>query len=180
MDETVKTICEIGRGAILDLLRTHSLPQWAPGDYWWWGLVHAWGSRWWRWEGAPISVAALDRALAELGVRQTEISRRGAHTLLELDNLAFVYREKTYVDGRTVLKIAPHLKGKRFRECGHTFIDAAGSPLALAQYLLDVDRAVPELKAVSLDAYREGLRDRRIREIKLQTARAFLADFFRG
>ena len=181
MDETVQTICETGRQAILAFMRTHSLPQWPPEDYWWFALMHAWGSPWWRLcKGAPISVRALDRALLELGVRESEISRPGAHTLLELDNLAFVYREKRYKDGRTTLKIAPHIRGLKFSRCGHSFIDASGSALELAQYLLEIDRAVPALKAESLQAFQEGLRERRIREIKLETARVFLSDFFRG
>lgn len=182
MDEfTQSSFINISTNAIREFMRTHSLPQWPPEDYWWFGLMHAWGFPWYRLEkGKSLSVSELNYALLDLDIQETEIKKSGAHTVLELDNIAFVYREKRYKDGSAVLKIAPHIKGVKFSKCGHSFINARGSALALAEYLIDIDRAIPALKAACLQAYNDGLRENRIREIKLETARVFLLDFFKG
>ena len=166
---------------ILDFMRTHNLPLWPPEDYWWFALIHIWASSWTRVRsGAPLSVRALNRALLDLGVGEKEIRKQGAHTYLELDNLAFVYREKTFKDGRMAFKIAPHLKGAAFGKCGHTFLDVRGSALELAQRLIETDRIIPDLKMVCARAYRKGLQEKQIREHRHETAGKFLEDFFHG
>ena len=182
MDEfTQESIINISTSAIRDFMRTHNLPQWPPEDYWWFGLMHAWGFPWWRLDkGKPISISELNGALYDLDVQDTEIRKPGAHTILELDNIAFVYRERRFKDGSQVLKIAPHIKGLGFNKCGHTFINARGSALALAEYLIEIDRVIPALKTACVQAYNDGLRENRIREIKLETAKVFLHDFFKG
>lgn len=174
-------IINISTKAIRVLMRTDDLPLWPPEDYWWYGLMHAWGFPWYRSnEGKAPSVSELNNALYDLDVPETEISQPGAHTMLELDNIAFVYREKRYKYSNSVLKIAPHVKGEKYSKCGHSFINARGSALALAEYLIDIDRIIPALKTACLQAYYDGLREKRIREIKLETARVFLLDFFQG
>ncbi len=182
MDEfTKESIINISTGVIRDFMRTHNLPQWPPEDYWWFGLMHAWGFPWGRLSlGEPMSVSELNNVLYDLDVPIAEIKKTGAHTILKLDNIAFVYREKRYKDGRQVLKISPHIKGLGFNKCGHTFINARGSALALAEYLIEIDRSIPALKTTCVQAYNEGLRENRIREIKLETAKVFLLDFFKG
>lgn len=178
---TQDRIINISTKAILDFMRTHNLPQWPPEDYWWFGLMHAWGFPWWRMDaGKPFSVSELNQALLELDVQETTIKTPGVHTVLELNNIAFVYREKRYKDGSAVLKIAPHVKGKKFSECGHSFLYARGSAHALAEYLIGLDRLIPSLRTACRQAYNDGLQERRIREIKYETAKFFLSDMYNG
>ena len=181
MEEFNNRACEMAEHVILDFMRTHNLPQWPPEDYWWFALIHIWASAWTRVRnGAPLTVRALNRALLDLGDGEKEIRKQGAHTYLELDNLTFVYREKTFKDGRVAFKIAPHLKGAAFGKCGHTFLDVHGSALELAQRLIDTDRIIPDLKTVCVRAYWKGLQERQIREHRDETAGEFLKDFFHG
>ena len=65
MDEfTQESIINISTSAIRDFMRTHNLPQWPPEDYWWFGLMHAWGFPWWRLDkGKPISISVLSMTL---------------------------------------------------------------------------------------------------------------------
>lgn len=171
----------IATNAIREFMRTGSLSQWPPEDLWWFGLMHAWGFPFYRlFKENQLSVSELNNALFDLDVQETEIKKPGAHTVLELDNIAFVYREKRFKDGIKVLRVAPHMKGYGFNKCAHTFIDASESALSLAEYLINIDRAIPALKDACLQAYNDGLRENRIREIKLETARVFLLDFFKG
>lgn len=182
MDRTTEsTLISISTSAIRDFMRTHSLPQWAPEDYWWFGLMHAWGYPGHRFGGGRhIAVQELNRALSDLGVPETAVRKPGMHTILELDNIAFVYREKRFKDGRSIFRIAFHRKGEKFGRCGHSFIEPDWSAPELARYLVDVDRAIPALKTACLQAYADGLKESRIREIKRETARVFLLDLFGG
>lgn len=176
---------DISTNAIREFMRTDNLPQWPPEDYWWFGLMFAWG---WPWaspglplsERKPFSVAELDKALLDLGEQGMEIRRPGAHTILELRHIAFVCREKRFKDGRTALSIAPHFKERKFGGGGHSFIEARGTAHEVARYLIGLDQIVPDLKTACLQAYYDGLQERREREDKLETARVFLLDFFGG
>lgn len=175
------TLCAVARNAIMSLVRTHNLPLWSEEDYWWFGLTNAWSTPWWPTAGTkPVSGQALRQALLGLGIPESSFHKPGAHTILELDNLSFVYREKRFKNGRVAFRIAPHKKGVGFGRCGHSFMDAYGSALDWAQCLVEMDRAVPALKSSGIQAFKDGLQERRIREIKLETARVFLLDFFKG
>lgn len=182
MDEFSRdSFINISSGAIRDYMRLNNLPQWPPEDYWWFGLLFAWDYPWKRlFLGKPLSASELNNALYDLDVQETEIRKLGVHTIIELDNIAFVYRGKGVKDGSTELRIAPHIKGVEFNKCRHNFINARGSALALADYLIEIDRTIPALKIECLWAYEDGLREKRIREKKLETAKGFLMDFFKG
>lgn len=183
MINLVQNITAYAADSIRSFVRFHSLPQWPAKDYWWFGLTHAWVGPllpFRRECRRRLTVESLNGALAELDVAPDAISRRGAHTFLELDHIAFVYRVKQYKDGSRVFLIAPHLKGERFRDCAHSFIEVWCTELDLAQALIEIDRAVPALRTECEKAYYEAIQEKRIREIKLETARAFISDYFDG
>ncbi|MBO7544355.1 MAG: hypothetical protein J6T02_02095 [Bacteroidales bacterium] len=178
---TPESIISISTNAIRGLMRIHNLPQWPPEELWWFCLMNMWGFPWSRLaKGKPLPVSELNNALYVLDVQEPEIKKPGAHSILELDNIAFVYREKRFKNREPELIVAPHLKGKSFNECDHAFIEVRGSALDLAQYLIGIDRVVPALKTVCHQAYLDGLQEEQIREAELKTSQAFIMEFFKG
>lgn len=181
MSTTQEQLINISTKAIRDFVRTGTLPQWAPEDYWWFGFIHAWGMVWRDLSKEhPLTVAAFERALKDLELDDSEIHGRGAHKYLELDNITFVYRDRHYKNGSSLLKIAPQIKGKKFSECAHPFIFPYGFALDLALYLLEIDRTIPALKEACLQAYYDGLCERRVREIKHKIAEERIREYFGG
>ena len=168
------------RQSILELMRTHDNLAWAPDDYWWYGLQMQWTLLDYLAKGDPVKENALYWALVDLDVPREWIVQRGAHTYVELDNITFVYRTRHFKSGYEPLEIAPHIKGCKFRQCGHSFIHPKGSVYKLAQRMIDLDRWIPDIKATSRQAYNDGLQERKVRDIKLQTAGVFLRDYFDG
>lgn len=180
LKNTEYTILEVSRSTILEFMRTHSLQEWRPEEYWWFGLIHAWGFPRLFTEGSPITLQALNNALLDLEVSEECIRQSGAHTFLSLDNISFVYREKQNREGQSLLRIAPHIKGASFITCAHSFMNVRGSAYELAQYLIDVDNSIPSLKLVCADAYQEGLKEQKKRNEKLECAKSFLNSLFDG
>jgi len=122
-------------------------------DCFWHGVIAVWPCPWeFSRKGERVTVQDLNRALMELDVQEFEISKPGAYTFLELDNIAFVYRDRPFKCGMKLLEISPHIKGKPFRKCFHSFFCFKGSALAIAQFLIDFDREIPEMKAACIAA----------------------------
>lgn len=130
--------------------------------------------------GDPVKEKDLYWALVDMDVPRESIVTRGARTYVELDNITFVYRTRHFKGGYEPLEIAPHIKGRKYTQCGHSYIHPQGSVYELAQRMIDLDRWLPEIKDTAKQAYLDGLQERKIREIKLQTAGVFLRDHFQG
>lgn len=179
MNKLTEQVLPTVRKVILDFMRGYEVP-WAPDDYWWYGLQHVWSPPDFMQQGEPVRENELHRALIDLEVPRERIVKRGAYTYVELDNITFIFRTRHYKGGRESLEVAPHLKGHKFRQCGHSFIHPRGSAYDLAQHMIDLDRWVPEIKVAAKQAYCDGLQERKIRSIKHQTAGVFLHDYFQG
>ena len=141
----------------LSLLRTHPSLQWSPDSYWWPGIQLAWvhpflpGTR-----SDTLTARQLSESLIDMGIPASSIKKLGKYTLVELENIAFVYREKQYKyeQGPTLL-VSPHILGCKFKECGHAFVSPNCDPDALAAFILTIDLSVPAAKTASIDAYNE-------------------------
>lgn len=179
MNKLTEQVLPTVRKVILDFMRGHEV-SWAPDDYWWYGLQDLWSPPDFMQQGEPVRENELYRALIDLEVPREWIVKRGAYTYVELDNITFIFRTRHYKDGREPLEVAPHLKGHKFRQCGHSFIHPCGSAYDLAQHMIDLDRWIPEIKVAAKQAYCDGLQERKIRSIKHQTAGVFLRDYFQG
>ena len=141
----------------LNLLRTRPNLQWAPDTYWWPGIQLAWVHPFWPGTRSDtLTAKQLSESLIELGVPASSIKKMGKHTLVELENIAFVYLEKQYKYAqRPTLQVSPHILGCKFKECGHAFVTPNCEPDALAAFILTIDLSVPAAKAACIDAYNE-------------------------
>ena len=158
LSESIVRICT---GNTLSLMRSHPDLQWAPDSYWWPGIQLAWVQPFSP--GAydcTLSTEQLNRRLIESGVPAESIKQDGRHTLLELDNISFVYRDKQYKYDGPVLQVSPHISGKKFSECGHAFVSPCCSADELVTFMLAINESVPAAQQASLDAYQDGLRER--------------------
>ncbi len=140
-----------------DLLNKYPDLQWPPEMYWWPGIQLAWvrpfspGIR-----CQALTVTLLNKSLIERGVPASSIKKLGAYTLLELDNIAFVYRDRQYkYENGPVLQISPHLLGCKFKECGHAFVSPNCSEDALAEYILMINRIIPATREACIAAYND-------------------------
>lgn len=147
----------------------------------WTGLLDSWVFMRHRFfSGGSLTVKDLDAALADCSVPESAIKKPGAHTLLELDNVAFVYRNRCGRDGGTELLVSPHWKGMPFSRCAHSFIKIKGTAQDLAQYLIDWDRATPELQSTCYQTYDKAVRVKEEAADKEPVAREYLANLFKG
>ena len=114
LSESIVRVCV---NNTLSLMRDYTNLQWTPDSYWWPGIQLAWvnpflpGIR-----GESITTDQLNEKLIEFGIPAESIKKSGKHTLLELDNISFVYREKQYKYYGPVFEVSPHIRGKKFRE----------------------------------------------------------------
>ena len=129
--------------------------QWDEQGWFWiavkgvWADLSALGDSWY---GPIASADDLSRALLECGVEQSAISPLGAHTLVTLDNLSFVYRTKQYKNEGNHILIAPHRTGLPFGKCEHSFFHPFGPLADVADAMLFLDRSIPEIRQACLDA----------------------------
>lgn len=142
----------------LNLLRTRPNLQWAPDTYWWPGIQLAWvhpflpGAH----SNTLTSSDQLSKSLIELGIPSSSIKKLGKHTLVELENIAFIYREKKYkYEPEPTLLVSPHILGCKFKECGHAFTSPSCDPDALAAFIYTIDQSVPVAKAACINAYND-------------------------
>ena len=121
----------------------------------WSNLVHCCKNPDDSWNGPAADADDLTDALLSRGVPQLSIRPFGAHTVVTLENISFVYRTKRYkVDGDRLL-VAPHITGLSFRGCGHSFFHPFGPLSDFADAMLFLDHSVPEIR----DACRAALAD---------------------
>ena len=140
-----------------DLLNKYPDLQWPPEMYWWPGIQLAWVHPFWP--GAhsdTLTSEQLSESLIELGVPASSIKKLGKHTLVELENIAFIYREKQYkYEQSPTLQVSPHILGCKFKECGHAFVHPNCEPEALAAFILTIDQSIPVAKVACIDAYND-------------------------
>ena len=162
-------------------MRSHANLQWTPDSYWWPGIQQAWatpflpGTR-----GGILTTDLLNRKLIESGIPAGAFKKSGKHTLLELGNISFVYRDKQYKYYGPVLRISPHIPGKKFSECGHAFVSPECSADELVTLILAINESVPAAQSACIDAYQDGLRERKEREIRQQVANEYINKLFDG
>lgn len=162
-------------------MRTRTNLPWAPDSYWWSGIQLAWVHPFWPGvHGRTLTSDQLNKRLIEIGIPTESIKRFGQHTLLELDNISFVYRDKQYKYDGPGLLVSPHIPGKKYSESGHAFIKPTCSADELATFMLAINESVPAARAASLDAYHDGLRERKERENRQQVANEYVNNFFDG
>lgn len=165
----------------LSLMRSRTNLQWTPDSYWWPGIQLAWVHPFWPGaHGSTLTTEQLNKRLIEFGIPAESIRKSGKHTILVLDNISFVYRDKRYKYDGPVLQVSPHISGKRFSECGHAFINPQCSADELVTFMLAINESVPAAKSASLDAYQDGLRERKEREIRQQMADEYVNQLFNG
>ena len=162
-------------------MRSRTNLQWAPDSYWWPGIQLAWVNPFWPGScGKALTADQLNQRLIEFGVPAESIKKSGKHTMLELGNISFVYRDKQYKYDGPVLQMSPHIPGKKFSECGHAFVNPRCSADELVTFMLAINESVPAAQSASLDAYQDGLRERKEREIRQQVADEYFSRLFNG
>ena len=165
---------------ILDCLRRHPETNWDENICWWLGFQMVWAEQGYVDADNRVTESCLNIALRKLGVPESSFRKPGAHTYVDLDHVSFVYRTKIYKDGTRRLLVAPHLKGLKFNQCGHSFITAVGDIQLFAEYMLDLDKCIPEAGVVAKKAYYQGKQEQKVRDIKYQAAGAWLSEYFHG
>lgn len=170
----------IVESSILDCLRWHPETNWDENTCWWLGFQMIWGEQGYADAYNRVTESCLNIALRKLGVPESSFRKPGAHTYVDLDNVSFVYRTKIYKDGTRRLLVAPHLKGLKFNQCGHSFISAMGDTQLFARYMLDLDKCIPEARIAARKAFYQGKQEQKVRDIKYQAAGAWLNDYFHG
>lgn len=166
--------------SILDCLRWHPETNWDENTCWWLGFQMVWGEQGYADAYNRVTESCLNIALRKLGVPESSFRKPGAHTYVDLDNVSFVYRTKIYKDGTRRLLVAPHLKGLKFNQCGHSFISAMGDTQLFARYMLDLDKCIPEARIAARKAFYQGKQEQKVRDIKYQAAGAWLNEYFHG
>ena len=151
-------------------------------ESWWYGFQRAWLEqvRHLCSHGSPVTSKALIESLHTFGVPASDIVRMGTKTCIRLDNLWFLFYERKLRNGQTILRISPHLKNRKHNDCWKYYPAANGKPWVLVRLILAFNQYYPETERVARDAWLDGLREQKIREIKLQTARPFVLDYFGG
>ena len=178
LSESIVRVCV---NNTLSLMRSRTNLQWAPDSYWWPGIQLAWVNPFWPGSrGKALTADQLNKRLIEFDVPAESIKKSGRHTLLELGNISFVYRDKQYKYDGQVLQMSPHIPGKKFSECGHAFVNPRCSADELVTFMLAINESVPAAQSASLDAYQDGLRERKEREIRQQVADEYFSRLFNG
>jgi len=132
------------------------------------------------WNGPVASDSDLTRELISRGIPESYIRPFGAHTLVTLDNLSFVYRAKFYKFEGYHLLVAPHITGVPFSKCGHTFVHPFGPLSDFVDAMFLLDRSVPEISQACRDAADDAGKESAERAIKTKIADTLLRDIFNG
>lgn len=122
----------------------------------------------------------LSAALVECGIPQSSIRPFGAHTLVTLDNLSFVYRAKRYKIAGDRLLVAPHITGLPFKGCGHSFFHPFGPLPEVADAMLYLDRSFPEIRDACRDAIADAQVESTERAFRTVSAESMLLEIFGG
>lgn len=165
----------------------HLPVRWDRSDLAWIGLQGAWSNLQFlthddgqRWNGPAATADDLTAELVRLGVPASAFSRSGAHTLLTLSNVSFVYRAKHYKNDGWHLLVAPHLTGVPFSKCGHTFVHPFDPLPEFAALMLELDRSVPALRNACADALTDARKESAERALKTRAAETLVSDLFGG
>ena len=170
MNELTEQLLPAIRQTILEAMKNHGDYLWEPDEYWWFGLLYSWLPPESPRLDGPIKENALYWALIDLEVPSECIVKRGAITCVGLDNISFIYRTRLIKGGIGSIEITPHMN--EMWQFDHWFERPRGSAYDLAQRMINLDRWIPEIKDAAEQARFDGLRERMIREIQLQVAKA--------
>ena len=158
------------------------------GEAWYWhGVQGAWSNLQFLsrelsspWNGPVATAGELTAALLAHGVPSGAVRPFGAHTLVTLENISFVYRAKRYKGDGDHLLVAPHLTGLSFGKCGHTWVHPFAPLSDFAELMLWLDRSVPLVRDACRDALADAARESAERAIKTKAATVMLTDIFGG
>lgn len=172
MNELSESIVRVCVNNTLSVMRFRTDIQWAPDTFWWPGIQQAWVRPFWPGvRRGTLSAGQLNERLVESGIPSGSIRKSGGHYILELEHISFVYWDKRYKDG-SVLRVSPHIRGCKYSECGHAFVNPGCSADELVMFMLSIDRSVPAAREACIKAYWDGLRERKEQEIRQQVAEA--------
>ena len=133
-----------------------------------------------NWNGPLATADDLTTALLSRGVPQSSIRAFGAHTLVSLDNISFVYRAKRYRGDGDHLLVAPHISGRQFSKCGHSFIHPF-SPLSdFADTMILLDKSVPDMQKACKTALADARAESAERAARTRVAESMLCELFGG
>ncbi len=133
-----------------------------------------------NWNGPLATADDLTTALLSQGVSKSSIRPFGVHTLVTLDNLSFVYRAKRYKSDGDHLIIAPHITGRPFGKCSHSFIHPF-SPLSdFAEAMVYLDKSVPDMQKACKAALTDALSESAERSTRTRLAESMLREIFGG
>lgn len=165
----------------------HLPVRWDESVWVWNGLQGAWSNLQFltrgdgqRWNGPVATADDLTAELVRLGVPASAFSRSGAHTLLTLSNVSFVYRAKHYKRDGWHLLVAPHRTGIPFGKCGHTFVHPFEPLSEFAALMLELDRSVPAVREACADALTDARKESAERAVKTRAAETLVSDLFGG
>ena len=176
--------------SVRGLVRTNDvrgrLAAWSDESYYWLALQSVWSELHHYptldggdWNGLAATPDDLTAALRSQGVPESAFRPFGAHTLVTLDNLSFVYRAKRYKNGPHLL-VAPHITGLPYSQCGHTEVHPYDSLTGFAQTMVLLDQSVPSIREACTDALADGRKECAERAIKTPAAESLLKDIFGG
>ena len=169
-------------------LDLHGRPAtWGADGWFWHGLQAAWSNLQFLsrrpsspWNGPVATTSELTDALLANGVLSGAVRPFGAHVLVTLENISFVYRAKHYKADGSHLLVAPHITGLPFGKCGHTWVHPAAPLPDFAELMLWLDRSVPLVREACRDGVTDSARESAERAIKTKTAAVMLTEIFGG
>ncbi len=160
--------------------------SWDEHGWFWAGLQLVWSNlsshRFARenWNGPLATADDLTAALLSQGVSKSSIRSFGAHTLVTLDNLSFVYRTMRYkADGEHLL-VAPHITGLPFSKCGHSFIHPFSPLPDFADAMVYLDKSVPDMQKACKTALADARAESAERAARTPVAETMLREIFGG
>lgn len=160
--------------------------NWDEHGWFWIGLQLVWSSLSSHrfdegsWNGPLATADDLTSALLSRGVPRSSVRAFGAHTLVTLDNLSFVYRAKRYKGDGNRLLVAPHITGLPFNQCGHSFIHPFGPLAEFADAMIILDKSVPDMRKACKTAITDARAERAERAAKTPAAESMLREIFGG
>lgn len=160
--------------------------SWDEHGWFWTGLQLVWSNlssyrfAGENWNGPLATSDDLTTALLSYGIPQSSIRPFGAHTLVTLDNISYVYRIKHYKSDGNHLLVAPHITGRPFGKCGHSFIHPF-SPLSdFAEAMIYLDKSVPDMKQACKTALVDAQAESAERAARTPVAESMLREIFSG
>ena len=160
---------------------------WSEEVWYWHGIQGAWSNLQTAsarlsgpWNGPVATALELTAALLAHGVPSGAVCPFGAHTLVTLENISFVYRTKNYKYDGDHLLVAPHISGKPFGACGHTWVHPFAPLSDFAELMLWLDHSVPLVEDACRVALADAARESAERSIKTKAAAVMLTEIFRG